>query len=511
MWDNRRGNHSFGRLNNFGHYLSMSAPLSPAQAALCAYLVQAGLLPAHALADPPLPNAAVSGAAEQLAHALARDPSPPQEAAHAPQDWHRNFGLHLLPRNDPAFADPAYLLEVLRSATPDDPGWRPVGEGPRSAALQQWLVAWEALAPGTEVVGFTQTGSEAVGICFDIARRCGRARLHGAGMSQDEALRTQPGMAFFDGSFGGGRGEAAGMNTLFRNTGAPNLQAWRLPDAAVTNPQDLSAEQTAAVLQMETAALQRLEHMLHDPQAPLGAIYLEVIQGARGAYFYRAEFLAALRQFGDQHNVPLLDDEVLSVARTGRFFAWEHYAQHFRPDFIVFGKGMELAGVARVQRGAATLPCMGFINGYVGFVTARYPSRQQLLKSRQILLAIAQRGLLEQSARAGTALVAGLRALEAELGFTPTSSGQGMLIGVSHLLALCGFPGVVSAITISERPRILPPITLDDASVQAVLQQVRARLWSPDTTPAPQPVARGVLDVEALAQASVTEGLPYPR
>jgi acetylornithine aminotransferase/acetylornithine/N-succinyldiaminopimelate aminotransferase len=69
------------------------------------------------------------------------------------------------------------------------------------------------------------------------------------------------------------------------------------------------------------------------------AIFVETIQGEGGINPCTPEFLAGLRRLCDKHNLLLLLDEVqCGIARTGRFFAFEHAG--VRPDAIGMAKGL---------------------------------------------------------------------------------------------------------------------------------------------------------------------------
>jgi acetylornithine aminotransferase/acetylornithine/N-succinyldiaminopimelate aminotransferase len=69
------------------------------------------------------------------------------------------------------------------------------------------------------------------------------------------------------------------------------------------------------------------------------AILLETIQGESGINPCTPEFLHGIRHLCDRHNLLLLLDEVqCGVARTGKFYAFEHAG--VRPDVIAMAKGL---------------------------------------------------------------------------------------------------------------------------------------------------------------------------
>jgi acetylornithine aminotransferase/acetylornithine/N-succinyldiaminopimelate aminotransferase len=70
------------------------------------------------------------------------------------------------------------------------------------------------------------------------------------------------------------------------------------------------------------------------------AIFVETIQGESGINACTPEFLRGLRALCDRHDLLLLLDEVqCGLARTGRFYAFEH-AAGVRPDAIGMAKGL---------------------------------------------------------------------------------------------------------------------------------------------------------------------------
>jgi 4-aminobutyrate aminotransferase/(S)-3-amino-2-methylpropionate transaminase len=97
-------------------------------------------------------------------------------------------------------------------------------------------------------------------------------------------------------------------------------------------------------------ALETLERAF-DVQVPaeqVAAIVIEPVQGEGGFLVCPREFMAGLRRLCDQHGIVLVVDEVQTgVARTGRFFAIEHYG--VEPDLITVAKsiaaGLPLSGV----------------------------------------------------------------------------------------------------------------------------------------------------------------------
>jgi 4-aminobutyrate aminotransferase/(S)-3-amino-2-methylpropionate transaminase len=97
-------------------------------------------------------------------------------------------------------------------------------------------------------------------------------------------------------------------------------------------------------------ALEALERAF-DTQVPaeqVAAIVIEPIQGEGGFVVCPRDYMHGLRELCDRHGIVLVADEVQTgVARTGRFFAMEHY--EVEPDLITVAKsiaaGLPLSGV----------------------------------------------------------------------------------------------------------------------------------------------------------------------
>ena len=80
----------------------------------------------------------------------------------------------------------------------------------------------------------------------------------------------------------------------------------------------------------------------------MAAIVIEPVQGEGGFLVCPRDYMAGLRELCDRHGIVLVADEVQTgVARTGRFFAMEHYG--VEADLITVAKsiaaGLPLSGV----------------------------------------------------------------------------------------------------------------------------------------------------------------------
>jgi 4-aminobutyrate aminotransferase/(S)-3-amino-2-methylpropionate transaminase len=129
----------------------------------------------------------------------------------------------------------------------------------------------------------------------------------------------------------------------------------------------------------------------------VAAIVVEPVQGEAGFIPAGAEFMRGLRSICDEHGIVLVCDEVQSgFARTGRFFAVEHFG--IEPDLITVAKsiagGLPLSGVL----GKAEImdaPAAGGVGGtFVGNPVAQ-------AAAVAVLDVIEDEGLVERSAAIG--------------------------------------------------------------------------------------------------------------
>jgi 4-aminobutyrate aminotransferase len=148
-----------------------------------------------------------------------------------------------------------------------------------------------------------------------------------------------------------------------------------------------------------TDALEALERAFTMQVAPesVAAIVVEPVQGEGGFVVAPPEFLAGLRRVCDRHGIVLVADEVQTgFARTGRFFACEHY--DVEPDLVCVAKsiamGLPLSGVL----GRASI----MDAGHVGAVGGTYVGNPVALAAALAVLdVIESEALVERSARIG--------------------------------------------------------------------------------------------------------------
>jgi L-lysine 6-transaminase len=172
----------------------------------------------------------------------------------------------------------------------------------------------------------------------------------------------------------------------------------------------LDAASLARVERLERQAVDEVKAAFVARRDDIAAIIIEPIQAEGGDNHFRAEFLRALRQLADENEAMLIFDEVQSgVGLTGRFWAHEHFG--VRPDLLAFGKKMQvcgmLAGPKLDDEPDNVFKESSRINSTWG------GNLVDMVRSQRYLEIIEQDHLVDNAARVGTHLMAGLRALEA--------------------------------------------------------------------------------------------------
>jgi 4-aminobutyrate aminotransferase / (S)-3-amino-2-methylpropionate transaminase / 5-aminovalerate transaminase len=175
-------------------------------------------------------------------------------------------------------------------------------------------------------------------------------------------------------------------------------------------------------------ALAALERMLVMQVAPdsVAAIVVELVQGEGGFVVAPPEFVAALRRVCDRHGIVLVVDEVQTgFARTGRFFASEHY--DVEPDLICVAKsiamGLPLSGVL----GREAIMDAGQV-GAVGGTYVGNPVAQSAALA--VLDVIEEEGLVERSAQLGETIRSRM------LGWQERWDAIGSVRGLGSMLAI---------------------------------------------------------------------------
>jgi acetylornithine aminotransferase len=201
------------------------------------------------------------------------------------------------------------------------------------------------------------------------------------------------------------------------------------------------------------------------------AVLVEPIQGEGGINLSTMQYLRDLREVCDQQGWFLMVDEVqCGLGRTGKWFVYQHAG--IRPDVVLLAKGLA-SGVpigACLARGTAAAV---FKPGTHGSTFGGNPLA--CAAALATLEAIERENLMENAARVGGILLAGLReALGGRAGVLEVR-GHGLMIGVEldrpcgELVGLALDAGLLINVTMDNVIRLLPPLVMSEAEARQVL------------------------------------------
>ena len=183
---------------------------------------------------------------------------------------------------------------------------------------------------------------------------------------------------------------------------------------------------TAAVLALETQAIDEIKSALLAAPDDIAAVIIEPIQGEGGDNHIRPEFARQLRQLCDEHDMLLIYDEVQTgVGITGEFWAHESFGEDARPDLIAFGKKSQVCGMLGGPRldenESSVFSESSRINSTFG------GNLVDMVRFDLILQIIRDENILEQARSSGDYLLAQLYDLAEEFpGFVTQPRGAGL-------------------------------------------------------------------------------------
>lgn len=173
------------------------------------------------------------------------------------------------------------------------------------------------------------------------------------------------------------------------------------------------AERLAETEAAEARALAQIERALAEHPDDIAALILEPIQGEGGDHHFRGEFFRAVRRLADEREFLLIFDEVQTgVGMTGRMWCYQHFG--VAPDLLAFGKKAQVCGVLAGPR-------LDEVPENVFRLSSRINSTfggnlVDMVRFGRYLEIIEEERLIENAARVGEHLLAGLRRLAEESG-----------------------------------------------------------------------------------------------
>jgi acetylornithine/N-succinyldiaminopimelate aminotransferase len=201
------------------------------------------------------------------------------------------------------------------------------------------------------------------------------------------------------------------------------------------------------------------------------AVLVEPIQGEGGINVSSLQYLRDLREVCDAHGWLFMVDEVqCGLGRTGRWFVYQHAG--VLPDVMPLAKGLGsgLPIGACLARGAAA---QVFEPGNHGSTFGGNPLA--CAAAYATLQIIEEDGLIENAARVGALLLAGLREQLAGVRGIAEIRGHGLMIGI-ELDRPCGAlagraleQGLLINVTMDNVVRLLPPLVIAEAEARQLL------------------------------------------
>ncbi|PAU75136.1 aspartate aminotransferase family protein [Halomonas salipaludis] len=239
-------------------------------------------------------------------------------------------------------------------------------------------------------------------------------------------------------------------------------------------------------------ALQHLQRVIEcEGPGSIAAILLETIPGTAGVLVPPKDYLQGVRKLADQYGILLILDEVMAgFGRTGRWFAFEHFA--VEPDLVVFAKGVNSGYVPTGGVIVSDAICRHF-DDHMFFGGLTYSGHPLAMASIVATLdAMRDEGVVENADRVGNGVLAkGLQQLAADHAVIGEVRG----LGVFHALELVSdrrsrapLPAAEVAklksamlakgllpFVIENRLHIVPPCIVSEAEVEqglAILDEV---------------------------------------
>ena len=164
------------------------------------------------------------------------------------------------------------------------------------------------------------------------------------------------------------------------------------------------------------------------PPEECAAIVVEPIQGEGGYVVPPASFLRTIREIADRHGILVIADEVQSgMGRTGRMFASDHF--DFVPDIVAMAKG-----IASGLPLSATVARADLMRWQPGAHASTFGGNPVAIAASLATLDLLEGGLIENAAKMGDLLLAGLHKLQAHHDIIGDVRGKGLMIGIELVL-----------------------------------------------------------------------------
>lgn len=206
------------------------------------------------------------------------------------------------------------------------------------------------------------------------------------------------------------------------------------------------------------------------------AVFIELIQGEGGVYPAPYEFIQELREICDQEDILLIDDEVQTgFGRTGKMFALEHY--DIIPDAICMAKA--IAG--GLPMGAMISSEDLFEKMQIGEHNTTYGGNPLCCAAANAVIdIIMEENLVENSEKQGNKILANLHEYAENERLIREVRGKGLMIGVDYRIRVNDLIEKAQKMKVFflnaglTTIRILPPLIINDAQVEKVLEVIHS-------------------------------------
>ncbi|MFH0946915.1 MAG: L-lysine 6-transaminase [Planctomycetota bacterium] len=252
------------------------------------------------------------------------------------------------------------------------------------------------------------------------------------------------------------------------------------PWPRVLNPKlrfPLSGEVLAEVARAEQQAVREIEDAFARNPHDIAAIIIEPIQGEGGDNHFRPEFFRELRRLADEHEALLIFDEVQTgLGATGKLWAYEHTG--VVPDIIAFGKKTQVCGIMAGAR-------MDEVEEHVFRKSGRINSTWggnlvDMVRGSKYLQVIHEEKLVENAARMGERLLAGLESLQARHPVISNVRGRGLFAAFTmstpkerdRLRTILWETGLATLSSWPQSVRLRPCLNVNEAEIDRALAMI---------------------------------------
>jgi acetylornithine aminotransferase len=209
-------------------------------------------------------------------------------------------------------------------------------------------------------------------------------------------------------------------------------------------------------------------------------VLVEPVQGESGVRIPAADYLAGLRALCNEHDWLLMLDEIQTgIGRTGKMFAFQHEA--IQPDVMTLAKALGNGvpiGACLARGKAAEL----FQPGNHGSTFGGNPLACSA--GLAVLDTLQKYNIVEHAAKIGEKILSELNKSLKGLSAVTEIRGKGLIIGI-ELDRPCGelvkqalAQGLLINVTAERVIRLLPPLIINDAEAQQLVEQLTTLIRS---------------------------------